>query len=252
MCAAKRSAHRPSTLRVPGSRWEVPGEIAHERDHVRLVQRARHADEIAERLHRPLAHPGEALRRVGRFEGTPLGQPPRRREVVEGHHRHDATLLATSADASVVIERGGRELTLGRLDPAPFDGETVRTQPKPRDQFQVLRPTVPGVAGVAARLDTRGVGIVFVAPPVVVDVAALDLMRGCRGTPDEAVGEALVHHGSRVVTGRRLATASTLASGPARVARSRAWRAVATRCHSRAKHAHPTGPRPRPLTGVVR
>ena len=64
-----------------------------------------------------------------------------------------------------------------------------------RDEVEVLGPTVPAVAGVTARLDATRAGCVLEVPPVVVHVAALDLVRGCRRPPDEAFWKLFRRHG---------------------------------------------------------
>ena len=79
-----------------------------------------------------------------------------------------------------------RELALGRLDPAPLQREAVGTQAQVGHQIDVLVPAVPRITGVAARLHATGVGVVLPVPPVVVDVAALDLMGGGGGPPQES------------------------------------------------------------------
>jgi hypothetical protein len=88
-----------------------------------------------------------------------------------------------------VVERRDAELAVGRFDAAPLDREPIVGQSQRRRDADVLVEAVVAVAGVAARLLARAVRLVLPLPPVVVDVAALDLVGGGGGTPDEAVGE---------------------------------------------------------------
>src|SRR5205085_9992230 len=85
------------------------------------------------------------------------------------------------------------ELALLGLDPAPLQAEPVGVQPGAGDEVEVLPPPVVGVAGVAAGLGERRVLRVLPRPVVVVDVAALDLVRRRGGAPEEAVGERGAH-----------------------------------------------------------
>src|SRR5690606_31579725 len=90
--------------------------------------------------------------------------------------------------------RGPRPLALLGLDAAPLDREPVGADAEVGDERDVLLPAVPRVARVAGGLGRRRVGVVLPGPPVVVPVAALDLVRGGRGAPEEAVGERAIGH----------------------------------------------------------
>ena len=103
--------------------------------------------------------------------------------------------LPTGDHAPVVIESRMRPLPFCRLDTAPFHRESVGGEPEVRDEVEVFGPTVPAVAGIAARLDATRAGRVLEVPPVVVHVAALDLVSGCRGPPDEALWKLCRRHG---------------------------------------------------------
>ena len=130
---------------------------------------------------------------LGRVRGLPpaaRGEPCRGREVVEGHHGGDAPLAARRADPAVVVECGDGELALGGLDPAPLEREPIGAEPHGCDELDVLGPPMQRIACVPARLGTAGVRVVLPRPPVVVDVAALDLMGRGRRAPEEAFGEA--------------------------------------------------------------
>src|SRR5262249_13686279 len=75
----------------------------------------------------------------------------------------------------------------------PFEGEAVRAEAELGAEPDVRRVPVPVVARVAARLAAGRRRIVLPRPPVVVPVAALDLVRGRRRSPHEALGEACRH-----------------------------------------------------------
>jgi hypothetical protein len=115
--------------------------------------------------------------------------------MVEGDHRQDAVLVAGGSHPAVVIERHQRELAVLRLDAAPLEREAVRGEPQPGDQSDVFGVAVEGVAGVAAHVGTAGGGVVLHRPPVVVDVATLDLMGGGGCPPEESVGKGDRRHG---------------------------------------------------------
>ncbi len=116
-------------------------------------------------------------------------------EVVEGDDRQDAVVVAGGGDPPIVVERNGGELPLGRLDPAPFEGEPVGAKAEAGHQCDVLRIAVEGVARVAAHVHATRGRIVLEVPPVVVHIAALDLMSGGSGAPNESVGEGHGRHG---------------------------------------------------------
>ena len=111
------------------------------------------------------------------------------------------------ADAPVVVEGGERELTLGGLDPAPFQREAVGAEAEVGDEVDVLVPAVERVTGVAARRHASRRRVVLPVPPVVVGVAALDLMGRGGGSPEEPGGNPQCRLGCR-------ATASSAASWP--------------------------------------
>src|SRR5580658_9868891 len=96
---------------------------------------------------------------------------------------------AGGTDAAVVLQGGDRELALRRLDPAPLEREAVGRETEVGHQVHVLAPALEGVAGVAARGQRARVGVVLPGPPVVVGVAALNLVGGGGHAPGETLGE---------------------------------------------------------------
>ena len=122
-------------------------------------------------------------------------QPPRsatQRGVVKWWKRHDrvdAGVEQRLPEGEVVVDGGRGPLPRLGLDAAPLDREPVVVETELAHDGHVLGPAVPRVAGVAARRRHRGTGRVLERPPVVVPVAALDLV-GCGGSPPaEPLGE---------------------------------------------------------------
>ena len=128
---------------------------------------------------------GEALGGVGRLPPAAGGEPQRGREVVERDDGEDPVAVTGRAQPPVVLERRDGELAFGRLDAAPLEREAVRPEAHVGHELDVLAPAVERVARVATRLERARRRVVLPGPPVVVDVAALDLM-GRRG---DAPGE---------------------------------------------------------------
>ena len=112
--------------------------VAQHGHHVGLVEGAGPSDEVTEVGDGALDVAGEALGRVGRLPPAAVGEPTGRREVVEGHDRRDAALVAGRAHAPVVVEGGEGELPLGGLDPAPFQREAVGAEAEVGHQADVL------------------------------------------------------------------------------------------------------------------
>ncbi len=93
-----------------------------------------------------------------------------------------------------MVEARSRPLAFFRLYPAPLDREPVRTETECLHHVEILGPAVPAVARIAARLDTTGARCVLEDPPVVVDVATLDLVSGGSGPPQEPVRKVCRRH----------------------------------------------------------
>ena len=130
---------------------------------------------------------GEALGGVGRLPAAPGGEPPRRREVVEGDDREDPVPVAGRAHPAVVLERGER-----RTRPRPARSGSTRARSgtrrgpmsatsctSSRQRWKESQASPLGSSGARRR-------VVLPRPPVVVDVAALDLVRRRGDAPDEA------------------------------------------------------------------
>ena len=85
-----------------------------------------------------------------------------------------------------------RELAVFGLDPRPLDREAVGAEPEVAHERDVVGVAVVAVGAVARHLDARGVRRVLERPPVVVPVAALDLVRGGGHAPEEPSRESHV------------------------------------------------------------
>ena len=112
-------------------------------------------------------------------------------------------LVAGGGHPAVVVEGHPRELPLLRLDPAPLEREAVGAEAEAGDQGDVLGIAVERVAGVAADVHAARRRVVLHGPPVVVDVAPLDLVGGGGGPPEEPVGEGHLGHGAHRSGGPR-------------------------------------------------
>src|SRR5437660_6179893 len=103
------------------------------------------------------------------------------------HDGVDAVVAARVDHAPVVIEGVAGELTVLGLDARPLDREPVRAEAELGQQRDVLRVPPEVVARVTGWLGAARSRRVLPRPPVVVPVAAFDLVRGSRRAPQEAV-----------------------------------------------------------------
>src|SRR6185503_16069599 len=73
-----------------------------------------------------------------------------------------------------------------RLDPAPLDREAIRVQAEGAQEIEILLVPLPVKTGRAGSIPVPdGAGQLLPVPPVVLVVAAFDLMRGGAGAPEE-------------------------------------------------------------------
>ncbi len=156
---------------------------------LRLVQGAGVSHPVSQRVRRPGAVPLEPPRELVSREAACLVDPHGVGEVVEGHDRRDAVLVACVQEPAVVHQLGVRELALGRLDPRPLDPETKAVQAGGRNHRDVVAVPMVEVACVAGRL-AAGRGLEMLPPPPVrIHVVALGLVRRDRRAEQEAVRE---------------------------------------------------------------
>src|SRR5262245_34312832 len=181
--------------------------VAHERDDVRLVDRAGDADLVAQPSARDVDEACEAVDDGAVGPPTVGRDPPRRREVVERHYGEQLPVATGSDHACVVVERGVRELAVLGLDARPLEREAVRAKAQLAQELEVAGIPEPVIARVARGLLALRLRRVLPRPPVVVPVAPFDLVRGRRRAPDEPLGKAR-HR-------RRLGAAGVADAGPA-------------------------------------
>src|ERR1700730_4409653 len=96
--------------------------------------------------------------------------------MVEREDWRDGMPVTGLQHPPVVVERGTRELTLGRFDASPLDAESKCVHAEMREHCDVFFVTVIEVASVAGRLSAKGSLPVLPPPPIAVGVAALDLV----------------------------------------------------------------------------
>ena len=105
-------------------------------------------------------------------------QPLGAGEVQQRHDRFHPVRLAAGNDLAVMLDLGGVELALLRLDTRPFDGKAIGVQPGIRQQSIIFLIPIIMVTGNAARLSKACVGQLLLCPVVGMNVVALDLMGG--------------------------------------------------------------------------
>lgn len=106
------------------------------------------------------------------------------------HDWRDAPPAQRRQHLVVVVDRRAVDVSGLGLDPAPFDREAVRVVSVGLGEREIGVEPLPVPDGIAAlQVGIAVLDALLVAPPVVVPVAALDLMRGGGGAPQEALRE---------------------------------------------------------------
>ena len=180
--------HGHVTSGVGNGRREHSVAITHHRDNVWLIDRAAHANEITECLANLLGVATQPLNNLWCFKATGVRDPLRQREVVQGHHGHESAGNAGLEDASVVVQRGTRELAFGRLDTGPLNGEAIAVETKGGHDVEVPLVEVKRVASITTGL-FHPARFVFEAPPVRVGVITFNLVCRRSGPPEESLWE---------------------------------------------------------------
>ena len=180
----------PGGVVQPGSGGRLAqAHLAQEDGEVGLVHGADEVEHVAELGGDAAAVAGEEPGRGLILPAAAGDEPGRGGEVVVGDDRGEPVLVAGAQHVAVVGDGDGGELPGGRLDAAPLQGEAVGVEPQGGQQRDVGAVAVVVVAGVAGGLGVHGVRDVLVEPHVVVGVAALDLVGGGGGPPQEVLGE---------------------------------------------------------------
>ena len=169
--------HRGNRVGVDGA-----GHEHHEREHVRLVDRAHPVDAIEDVADAGDVR-GEAVECRVAEPPAFFDEPPWAGEVVQGHDRGEAERDRRVDHASVVSQFSEGELPGEGLDAGPLDAEAVGGQACFGEEAHVLFVAVVAVDGVAAGAEVRHP--LLVNPPVAVEVVAFDLVRRSGGSPQE-------------------------------------------------------------------
>src|SRR5262249_13153184 len=176
-------------------------QVAARREDVRLVEDhpVRHA--VAERPHHQLAELSEAARQVAIRPAARVLERLRQVPMVERGEGPDARLEQPVDQAAVVVEPGPvRRAASVRLDARPGDREAVAVQVHRALQRDVVAPAVVRVAGDVAVLIVLDLArrVAEAVPDrlalAVLARGPLDLVRGRRGAPAEALRELEPRH----------------------------------------------------------
>ncbi len=124
--------------------------------HLRLVDREGEGHVAGQGFRGRGAIARKQRRRIRVQPAAGFGEPAGRRHVHEGDRRVHAVFAAARDHAFVVVELGDGELPAARLDPRPFERESIGVEAQPGEQRDVLLVSVIAVAGVARSLGEGG------------------------------------------------------------------------------------------------
>ena len=181
----------------------------------RFVDRHPEASQLPQRVRDALRVTGESLGSLGRLPAARVSNPGWIREMVQRDHRLNATVAERLQDVGVVPETRPGKLARGRLDPTPFEGQSMRVLVQALEQVKVRREALIVIArriGPIAVLDMPG--RLLPGPPVVAMIAAFDLVCCGGGAPVKALGKSSGAH--RAGAGRLMMAKTT-----ARITRAR-------------------------------
>ena len=181
---------------APLRRFAADTEGLEQPREVGFIERAGHADEIAEVFRDAVAVAREPVRRGGVLPAPGGEEPPRRGEVVVGDHRRQPVVVARLEHPPVVVQFRDGEVSFLRFDARPLQREAVGGEPERGDQRDVLAVAVVVVDGVSGGLGEDRAGEVLEEPRVAVGVVALHLVGGVATPQRKVVGEVLgIGHG---------------------------------------------------------
>jgi len=164
-------------------------------DDGRLVDGDPIVGELSELRHHAVRVAREAFGRFWRAPAAGVGDPGRIGEVVQRHERPHAARPERLQDLRVVVDGVGGELAGGRLDPTPLQREAMGVLMQSPEQVEIVDEAAVVIAGrVGPIAVTDMAGNVLPGPPVVAMVAALDLVGGGRGAPEEVGGKSRQVH----------------------------------------------------------
>src|SRR5258708_9738172 len=189
---------------LPGG--PVAAKVALVGDHRRFVDRDPRAGQGSELVRDARRNPGEVLWRFGRVPAARLGDPGWVREVMQGDQGLYAAVTQGLQNVPVVRQRRRRELSGRRLDPRPFDGESMRVLTQGPQQVKVTGKSFVMPAGRVGPVSVLYMpGDLLPGPPVVGVVAAFDLM-GRRGrAPKKILRKPAGDHGCCTMIARIMA-----------------------------------------------
>ena len=189
MRAAEITQREPGLNPRPGlARGPVTGDERTHDVHGRLVHRDPEADLACEprgdALHVSLKEPDA----IGSRPSTAMCEPRRIREVMERDDRFETARLQCAHHGDVVIQSYRIEVPFAGLDPAPFDGKTVRVVAPGTGKIEVAFIPLEMAARVSRAI--RQASGLFELPPVIPPVVAFDLVTRGGRPPEEAGGKA--------------------------------------------------------------
>ena len=161
----------------------------------RFVDRHPEASQLPQRVRDALRVTGESLGSLGRLPAARVSNPGWIREMVQRDHRLHATVAERLQDVGVVPETRPGKLARGRLDPAPFEGQSMRVLVKISQYIKVSQ-----ISPVVITRRIRPIAVLDVArrllpgPPVVGMIATLDLVGSGGGAPEKALGKSSRAH----------------------------------------------------------
>src|SRR5258708_38076306 len=156
----------------------------------RLVERTPQRTQIAERAHDLTYKTLKVSRQFIPGPAIVIGDPQRVGKVMQRNHRRDAAFAQCGQHLSIMIQRGVIPSVRLRLDPAPFDGQSMRVVVHLGGPVKVLGVAPgPPIASATNLLILADVTRCLLPAPPIVDVLALDLVGGGRTPPQESLWE---------------------------------------------------------------
>src|SRR2546422_7569768 len=173
---------------VTFSRRPLAANVALVGNDRRFVDRHPEAGQLAQLVRYAFGVSGESLSSLGRFPTARVSNPGRIGEMVQRDHRLHVAVAQRLQHVGVVLETRPGKLARGRLDPAPFQGQSMRVLVQALEHVEIIR-----IAPVVVARRIRPIAILDVprrllpGPPVVGMIATLDLVGGGGGAPKKAL-----------------------------------------------------------------
>jgi hypothetical protein len=133
--------------------------------------------------------------------------------MVEGDNGLDAAAAQGPHDRAIVVDGAVVPLAFGRFHPAPLDRKSMGRVSERLEEIEIMLEKLVVTAGLTGAVgETSGL---LVLPPVVPHVAALDLVAGGCGAPEEVAGKLERDGAARAGGGIRCHRSSSACSEPA-------------------------------------